>query len=84
MTVGVDDFKTNKIEDYYIFESNEQPSNYAKKYKVQTTSTINVRYSPAIGINPKKEYKEELKMSENIIGNLKKDVNFSMLFTSRA
>lgn len=71
--------KNNKIEDYYVFEANEEPLNYVKHYMVKTTKTINARFSPAIGIIPKKEYKEELKMSENIIGNLKTDVLLNVI-----
>ena len=73
------EFKNNKIEDYYVFEANQEPSNYQKSYKVHSNTTVNVRYSPAIGIITKKEYKDELKMSENIIGNLKTGVTVNVL-----
>lgn len=72
-------FKNNKIEDYYVFEANQEPSNYTKPYKVKTTTAINARYSPAIGVIPKKEYKEELKMAENIIGNLKTNIFLNVI-----
>ena len=77
--ISTNNLKNNKIEDYYVFEANEEPLNYLKPYKVKTTIAVNARYSPAIGIIPKKEYKEELKMSENIIGNLKTNVFLNVI-----
>jgi hypothetical protein len=72
-------FIDNKISDYYIFEANEEPLNYTQPYRVKTNTTVNVRYSPKIGVIVKKAYKEELKMSENIIGNLRANIAINVL-----